>query len=206
VLNGEDEHQYHLLWRVSVLEQALSQLGQGIIMLSAAGEIIFATREAENILAHRDGLSRQENRLAACLPQDHERLQEVLSGFGDNHQDKTYKGFYIHRNNQRRPYLLYASAISLAETQETGIMLIVKDMQANMMHWLERLKVRYGLTNREAEIATLLSEGRSAHEIGQVMEIAEDTVRQYLKNCYRKMGVQKQHELVSLALDSSRRR
>jgi DNA-binding NarL/FixJ family response regulator len=52
----------------------------------------------------------------------------------------------------------------------------------------------------------LLTEGRNIKEISTVMSIAEDTARQYLKNCFKKMEVNKQHELVCLALDSLRKR
>ncbi len=207
MLESDDEkRQYQLAWRVTVLEQALSQLGQGIVMLTTEGKIMFMTQEAEMMLAQQDGLSCRDDHLIALIPQDQERLQQALSSFDGQRGNKSYKSFYIHRFNQLRPYLLYVSAICLGGTQDAGIMVIVKDTQANMMHWVERLKSKYNLTNREAEITVLLTEGRSTHEICAVMEIAEDTTRQYLKNCFKKMGVQKQHELVCLALDSSRRR
>ncbi len=211
----------HLECRIEVLEQALSQLGQGILLLSKFGDVLFATNVAQKMIDQNDGLAVCEGKLVADLPQDSERLKSMLAGVAaESVQDKNYKNFYIHRKDSVRPYLLFISKMGMAskedsisevnasqdKSSEDNILIVIKDIQANTSHWLDRLKAKYGLTNREADFAVLLTEGRSIKEIGMVMDIAEDTARQYLKNCFKKMEVQKQHELVCLALDYSRKR
>lgn len=196
---------------IAVLEQALSQLGQGIILLSNTCEIQFMTQVAQDMIAQNDGLSLHEGKLIASLEQDNERLQRMLNQVATTETNiKTYKNFYIHRKHSVRPYWLMLSKIVIDSavfgSRIENIMIVIKDIQANNTHWENRLKATFGLTNREANFVVLLTEGRNIKEIGVVMDIAEDTARQYLKNAFKKMDVNKQHELVCLALDSFRKR
>ena len=198
-------------WRENALEQALIQLGQGIIMLSDLGEVMFMTNVAELMLKSNDGLAILDNKLIAVNQQDNQRLKAILHEILiDELPANCYKSLYLHRTSQSRPFLLLVSKVKFeVETDknaDSGILIIIKDTHANNIYWLERLKQQYRLTNREADFAVLLTEGRSIKEISLVMEIAEETARQYLKNCFKKMDVQKQHELVCLALDYSRKR
>jgi len=202
----EETFGHDLQARVDVLEKALSQLGQGIILLSAEGRVVFMTDVASQMVDRNDGLLVQQGCLAGVLKADDERLQ-MMCEHALSLSDESYNSFYIHRNNNQKPYLLLISKMDLCDGMaEDGVLIIMKDTHANAEHWQERLKKVFGLTNREADFVVLLSEGRNIKEISLVMEIAEDTARQYLKNCFKKMDVNKQHELVCLAMDSLRKR
>lgn len=195
---------------MSVLEQGLSQLGQGIILLSNLGRVLFITDVANEMVQEKDGLNIKEGVLTGMLKPDHARLQQMREAvLRDPELEQGYKSFYIHRNNQKKPYLLLMSKMN-AETipskVDEGVLIIIKDTHANAAHWQERLKKIFRLTNREADFVVWLTEGRTIKEISTVMSIAEDTARQYLKNCFKKMEVNKQHELVCLAMDSLRKR
>lgn len=196
--------------RVSVLEQGLSQLGQGIILLSKLGHVLFITDVADEMVRKNDGLAVKDGVLTGVLEQDDSRLQSMREiALLSSAQEQNYKSFYIHRNNQQKPYLLLISKMDLSASSaeiDEGVLIIIKDTHANAEYWQERLKSIFGLTNREADFVVLLTEGRNIKEISTVMSIAEDTARQYLKNCFKKMEVNKQHELVCLALDSLRKR
>jgi DNA-binding CsgD family transcriptional regulator len=205
-----NQFEHDLKRRVSVLEQGLSQLGQGIILLSKLGHVLFVTDVASEMLQQHDGLSVVDGLLVGVLPQDDERLQHMkMAALKESTQEQNYKSFYIHRSNQKKPYLLLISKMGLVDAHEDSdeaILIIIKDTHANAAYWQVRLKRIFGLTKREADFVVLLTEGRNIKEIGMVMGIAEDTARQYLKNCFKKMEVNKQHELVCLALDSVRKR
>lgn len=198
--------------RISVLEQALSRLGQGILLLSKLGEVQFTTQVAQQMIEQNDGLSLHQGKLVAHLNQDNIRLQSMLVNImQEDASDKNYQNFYIHRKENLRPYLLFISRIHIDNDKsplnnEESILIVIRDLQANTSYWVQRLKTHFNLTNREADFTVLLTEGRSISEISEVMNIAEETTRQYLKNCFKKMEVQKQHELVCLALDYSRKR
>jgi DNA-binding NarL/FixJ family response regulator len=59
----------------------------------------------------------------------------------------------------------------------------------------------YRLTNREKEILTLLSQGKSFKLIAANLTISIDTVRVHIKNIYEKLQVHTQTEAVSKALN-----
>ncbi len=199
--NGTD-----FIWHSHVLEQALSHLGQGIIVLSKAGNVLFMTDVAKQMISQQDGLKLQDNQLVAENQADNERLQTMLINVVTDTKKSGYQNLYIHRQQSHRPYLIQISIIQEPELQETSILMVLKDTHANTLHWQARLKAQYQLTNREADFVVLMTEGRSVKEIGQVMDIVEGTARQYLKNCFKKMQVQKQHEMVRLAMDCVRKR
>ena len=46
-----------------------------------------------------------------------------------------------------------------------------------------------GLTDREAEVLALITQGRSNNEIAQVMYLSINTVKTYIRSAYRKIGV-----------------
>lgn len=201
----------NLAWRVNILEQSLGQLGQGIILLSNQGKVLFVTELAKDVLIKNDGINVRNDKLVAVIAQDNTRLQEVLKLTIDDAPDsRAYKNLYIHRAENIRPYLLLISKMRFdvvgTDQGDNGVLILIKDTHANTVYWQERLKSKYGLTKREASFVVLLTEGRNVKEISHVMDISEDTTRQYLKSCFKKMEVQKQHELVCLALDCSRKR
>jgi DNA-binding NarL/FixJ family response regulator len=59
----------------------------------------------------------------------------------------------------------------------------------------------YKLTNREKEILTLLSQGKSFKLIAASLSISIDTVRVHIKNIYEKLQVHTQTEAVSKAFN-----
>lgn len=58
------------------------------------------------------------------------------------------------------------------------------------------LEERYGLTKREADIATLLACGYTAKRVADELFLSTNTVQSYTKQIYRKMGVHKKDELI----------
>lgn len=60
---------------------------------------------------------------------------------------------------------------------------------------------QFGLTQRERDIIALVVEGQSNREIAASLEIAEETVKQHIKNVFDKTGVSKRLELALFAID-----
>lgn len=66
----------------------------------------------------------------------------------------------------------------------------------------ETYQALFGLTAREARVATLLLEGRSGREIAEVLEVGFETARSHVKHVLRKMSCPRQAAAV-LALSAS---
>jgi DNA-binding CsgD family transcriptional regulator len=62
------------------------------------------------------------------------------------------------------------------------------------------LEQRFGLSPAQARTTALLMAGRSVKEIAEVLGIADNSVRQYLKRIYQRTGTQRQADLVRVAI------
>ncbi len=197
-------------WRVKMLEQGLAHLGQALVIVSSRAEVLFASHAAEILLKNQNGLAVINQQLTAELPPDNVRLQNAINTAIDaQHTQDNSISIYIHRNQHPRPYYLSISRMQKqADERRDGhnVMILIKDLSLNYEFWTERLSAEFGLSRREVECVVLLTERRSAKEVSEVMNISTETVRQYIKNVFKKMDVQKQHELVSLALEYRRNR
>ena len=63
---------------------------------------------------------------------------------------------------------------------------------------LECLRADFGLSEREAQVAVLIAQGRSKAAIARCLYVSENTVRTHAKNAYSKLGVCSKTELETL--------
>jgi diguanylate cyclase (GGDEF)-like protein len=68
------------------------------------------------------------------------------------------------------------------------------------------MKVRFGLTRREADVLKRLLDGLKNAEIAVNMAIAEQTVKDHLSRIYKKMGVKNRFELMRSLIKASGRK
>lgn len=62
----------------------------------------------------------------------------------------------------------------------------------------DRLRERYDLTDREAQVALLVAQGHTFESIAERLCLSTNTVRSYAKDVYRKLGVHKKQEVIDL--------
>ncbi len=198
------------LWQAKMLEQGVEQLGQAMMIVSSRGEVVFYTKAAENILAANRGLKIVDGQLLAELMPDNKRLQEAIQlAIQEKPGECGVFNVFVHRDDYVRPISLTISKmVKNMDERRQGhhALVLIKDLNLNQEFWTDRLKDEYHLSPREVECVSLLSEGRDLKDVAELMQIGIETVRQYMKNIYKKMGVHKQHELVSLALEYRRNR
>ncbi len=197
-------------WRIKMLEQGLAHLGQALIIVSSRAVVLFASSAAEILLKNQNGLAVVNQQLTAELAPDNVRLQNAINtAIGAQHSQDSSVSIYIHRSKHPRPYYLSISRMQKQVDERRdghSVLILVKDLSLNYEFWTERLSAEFGLSRREVECVILLTERRSAKEVSEVMGISTETVRQYIKNVFKKMDVKRQHELVSLALEYRRNR
>lgn len=70
--------------------------------------------------------------------------------------------------------------------------------QEPIEEWLKRT---YGLSNREAEVAALIAQGRSKNYIAETLFVSQNTVRTHAKNAYAKLDIHSNQELIDLVRD-----
>ena len=72
------------------------------------------------------------------------------------------------------------------------------DDMAQLGGSLDRLAADYGLTPREREVIELYAQGRSRSFISTQLVISDNTVRDHIKNVYKKLGIHNKQELIDL--------
>ena len=68
------------------------------------------------------------------------------------------------------------------------------------MNTLTNTLIQKGLSNREAELATLVTMGLSNKEVGNQLFITEKTVKFHLTNIYKKLGFKSRAQLIVFCL------
>ena len=82
----------------------------------------------------------------------------------------------------------------------TELARLVRQAQPAQALGLERAFDRYGLSEREREVTSLLVAGKRYHEIGEALFISKATVKTYVLRVYAKFDVNSKMELVNRLL------
>ncbi len=188
----------------SLLDQVLNVMGKAVIIVNLDGEVIYSTPSAGRMLEDGDGLLVAGSVLKSSMDTEYGPLEEFLHGL--LHEGSAtlapVREVYIERPSGKAPYQLGIHVLEQTENPDreemSGALIIVRDMNANQTGLYERLQSRYKLTLRECECAHLLAFYHDPEDILARLGVTEHTLRQHQKNIYKKMGLHKQHELVSV--------
>lgn len=82
----------------------------------------------------------------------------------------------------------------------SGVILMMSSLTSDVRLSPEILQHVFDLTRREAEVMSLIGEGRHLQEIGVTLGIATETVRYHVKSIFIKTGTTRQSELVGLCM------
>lgn len=96
------------------------------------------------------------------------------------------------------PDMLDFSPIGILTDKQDPFFLITIAAVDTSIDVLARLNSRYAVTTKEAQVALLLTDGNSLHEIAHIENKSIHTIRNQLKAVMHKTGVKKQSELVLL--------
>ncbi len=186
----------------------LDRLQTGVILVDAAGAVVFANRTAEVLLARGDGIRTQAGRITAKHAPTARNLQNLLAQCLTD----TLAGggsIDIPRGDGRGPLrVLVTPARSQTDRSEmawlgtaragVGAILILTDPECERRTRKDRLRLHLGLTNAEADVALALLKGGGREAVAARLGISLSTVRTHLSHIFEKAGVHRQAELVAM--------
>ncbi len=193
-----------------MLNQALSKLPQGAIIVSRTGHLMFANPSAEKILARKDGLgiNRQGN-LEATSASDHKRLRQMIETAGQPASGLPAQCgglFQLERPSCLRPLSLLIAPLSLEISNynfhQPSVLIFISDPEQQTEAVEEGLQQLYGLTPAESRLATILMRGLNIVEAAAEIGVSQNTARTQSKRIFQKTGTHRQSELVNLLLSS----
>ncbi|WP_106514166.1 helix-turn-helix transcriptional regulator [Allosphingosinicella deserti] len=188
--------------QAAILRGTLDAVGTPAIFLNARGQIVEVSAGAEPFI--RSGRLRvQDGMLAASDPADDRALGTLIDGLitADEHDLTALSSRRVlHGRPGEIPLMIELIRIP----RMTGsldvaprYMLVIRGGANDPSMVSSVLRADFRLTESEAGVASLLSQGRSRAEIAEIRGVSIDTVKFQLKAVFTKMSVQRETELVA---------
>ena len=176
----------------------------GIAVVNAQREVLFCNDAMQDVIAHKDALDVQGNRLVALRQEDDRKLDSLVRRSATNVAEATPSQNFM-ALSRPAPHAAYGVAIQrMTSDTPSEPVIAIQISEADRGLELSRAAIRefFGLTPTEAEIAARLADGDNIGEIAAALDIRPGTVRVHLRSIYRKTRVSRQGELVRLVLCS----
>ena len=187
------------------LAELLDNTGVGVVHLDRRGRIVEANGLARDILRRGDGLSDRDGFLGAWLPADNRRLQELLASAIPPLGGQAAGGTATVRRISGLPRLLLHFIPVGGRQLDFGIrpvaaLAVVVDAARRPPPDAEWVAAVLGLSAAESQVAVMLAEGTTPHDIAVATGRRETTVKVLTKRAYRKLGISRQVDLARLVL------
>jgi DNA-binding CsgD family transcriptional regulator len=189
---------------------ALDRVAYGVLLVDAAGHVVFANRVADDIVRSRDGLSIDRNEIRACRAGDTSLVRQAIhealrTGRRDGFEAGTTLS--VGRPSGRRPLTvviapLVDSSGSFSSNRPAAI-ICVTDPERVLLPSEDDLQRSHGLTPAEVRLARALAEGLNLQGAARRLGLTTDTVRTRLKSIFAKTSTHRQSDLVRLILTSA---
>ena len=184
--------------------EVLDRIVGGLILLDERGDPILTNRTADQTLAANDGLVLDREGPSASTPKQTGELRRLVSEAAATGTGKGVRAGGVMRlaRPSGRPALevvvtpVRRGPSPMFACNAAAAAIFVSDPDARAERPPERLRRVYGLTRREAEVASRLVEGMSPSEIRDALGVTIHTVRGHLKQLFAKTDTRRQAELV----------
>lgn len=151
--------------------EALDSIGRRIVAVDKAGNVLWATPQAQDLLM-RIGLRAEEG---SALPWEVKVWLESAPS-----QDAPA---YVYRRFEREVEL------RTMERRADGVALIrLIDRETGTQE--ERLAQAFNISPREAEVLLWLTHGKSNKEIAEILQLSPRTVNKHLEQIFEKLGIE----------------
>lgn len=192
------------------LEDALHALAVGCIIVDTRGRVMFANVEALRRLGHNAPLRVVQGRLAAGALSDQKRLEGALCRL---QRDGAQGSTLLIGRGREAPVRFQIVPLSPARIEAGGLgptmrlgLVLLLDADRPPASPVAALRVAYGLTRAEADLAGALLAGDSLNGYAERRCRSINTVKTHLRAVFAKSDTRRQSELLRrLALFSSLR-
>jgi DNA-binding CsgD family transcriptional regulator len=172
-----------------------------VFALDSRGHILFANSRAQTCLRAADGLISLDGTLSAVQGSERAVLDDLLRAAAT--LDLNLGGWTrVSRINGGPPYAVFVAPVKIQDTElfarTASVLVMVYDTGEHRGADCGMLVSLYGLTDAESRLASAISVGHSIESAAATLSIKVTTARSQLKSVFRKMGVNRQQDLVRL--------
>ena len=195
-------------WQAKIAGDVVGHLSIGVIIINDSGRIIEINPVAERIISRSDGIKVREFRIALGRAFEASKfeayLAAVLSGRRDTNK---IARMLVGRPGGKRPYTV--TVVPSRRLHQTGArtyaILLISDPDIEMPTEADLAEL-FGLSAAESRLAIALLEGKALPEIAAAAGVKIRTLRTQMQSIYRKVGVERQSELLLTLSQGFRRR
>ncbi len=184
-------------------ESLLDTLDVGIVFITAAASVTHCNRAAERILESGDGLSLRNGTLRAGVSSDAQLRAAIRSGLAAGVTLTCPAAVSIPRPSLKRAYQVMVAPYRPGGAFFDGLrtpelVLLVVDPETHRPSSPQLLGRLYGLTPREAALASALSAGSTVEQAAETLQMSYETARSHLRRIFDKTNTSRQSELIIL--------
>jgi DNA-binding CsgD family transcriptional regulator len=179
------------------LLDTLDQIGNGAVLLNAAGQVLDLNPAARRHVGA--GIALNRDRLGANDPGSDAELQALLRSLKPDHSRSRGRSVTLSRPNAPPlfAHVLRLNIDSNARTAAAGL-LILTDPLVRREPSPALLAQAFGFTPAEARLASGLAQGLDLQEISQIHRVSVGTLRVQLKSIFAKTQTKRQAQLAVL--------
>jgi len=180
----------------------------GTVVFDESGLVLRTNAVASGVLAEKDGIRINQNRLHAEFAAEDRELQRLIK------MALTESGavpivpqpMTVTRPSGRSSLGVLVRPVPAGEWSEErhrpAAVAFIRDPERKWQLSLEMVRQLFGLTGSEAALALLLANGFTLDEAAVELGIRKNTIRAHLRSIFAKTGVRRQTTLIHLLLSS----
>ena len=190
--------------RLHDLENAFNTLESAIVLLDAAGRVVFANAAAHSILGQGEGLFLGKgNRLTTRRASESAKLIELISKAISTAtgSDPLGGGVMPFPRLGKKPLHLLVSPLrsaSATSSRSAVVAVFLTDPEQNETVTADVLRTLFGFSRAEARLALSVLGGNSLSETAELNCVSRETVKSQMSAVLAKTGTRRQGELVRL--------
>lgn len=188
---------------LEMIDNGAGGTGRAYALLDRDGRVLECSAEFERTVKRSGAVVLRDRRLAASHSPDQPALARLIGSATQRaSSDEPLSPIRVHR--ARGGHGLLLRAIRLNRSRELFArlrpvaMLVLIDLDAPSDGVGDALRSAWGLTPRESELAVLLGEGCRLDRAAALLGMTEQTARTHLKAVFRRMGIDRQNDLVRI--------
>lgn len=193
----------------SLMEQTVSQLSLGSVLLDEHRQVLHSNRAAQNIALENPDTLSLGTQLAIRVDHQSARFRQLLERAIAAHHSaeiNVVQALSLPRSEQRLPLNLVLRPLPPGDAIDgqalPAVAVFISDPEYKSAAPVDILQQLYGLTPAESRLATALADGLSLDAASEMLHISRNTARAHLRAIFAKTGVTQQTMLVSLLLKS----
>jgi DNA-binding CsgD family transcriptional regulator len=188
---------HRLISQTSILRAALDATTSSVLLFDGRGDIVYANPPADRLLS----LQTEDELLAETEGEARQPLFTLLGTLVERvsaspRPTAVWKGRL--RTDDGRIMACEVTHLPREEARADAVVILLQPIGAEPEIMIDAFSSEHGLSRREHEVLQLLVEGATTAAMADSLGISPHTIRDHLKNLYRKTGTNSRSELLGL--------